>query len=55
MESSTVAGIRTLREQGKVPEALTDDELRGLIATVRPQLRSIVSIAADTDLQKSEL
>ena len=55
VESSPVAEIRTLKEQGKIPEALTDDELRGLVAQCPPKLKAIVTLAADTGMRKSEL
>ena len=55
VESSPVADIKTLKEQGKVPEALTDDELYGLVTHCPPKLKAIVTLAADTGLRKSEL
>ena len=55
VEKSPVAEIKTLKEQGKVPEALTDDELLGLVAHCPCKLKAIVTIAADTGLRKSEL
>ena len=55
VESSPVAEIKTLKEQGKIPEALTDDELRGLVDHCPSKLRAIVTLAADTGMRKSEL
>ena len=55
VEKSPVAEIKTIKEQGKVPEALSDEELEGLRDHCPSKLKAIVTLAADTGLRKSEL
>ena len=49
------AGIRAVKEQGKIPEALTDDPLEQLLVALPERIRLIVTIAADTGMRKGEL
>ena len=55
LDESPACGIRMLKEQGKVPQALTEGELDALLGQCREDLRAIVLIAGDTGMRRSEL
>ncbi len=47
--------IKMLKEQNRVPNALNDRELEALIAECPQRIRSVVILAADTGMRRSEL
>ena len=49
------ARLTMLKEQSRVPDALTDSELDALIAECPERTRQIVILAADTGIRRSEL
>ena len=55
ISESPTEGIRMLKEQNKIPEALTEDELERLVGHCREHLKAIVIVAADTGLRRSEI
>ena len=44
-----------LKEQSRVPDALSDSELDALIAECPERTRQVVIMAADTGMRRSEL
>lgn len=47
--------LKVLKEQSRVPSALTEEELAALLEHCPEPLRTVVAIAADTGMRKSEL
>ena len=47
--------LKMLKEQSRVPDALSDNELDALIAECPERTRHVVIIAADTGMRRSEL
>ena len=55
LDESPTDGIKMLKEQSKIPHALTEDELGRLIDNCSGLVRDVVIVAADTGLRRSEL
>ena len=55
LDESPTDGIKMLKEQSKIPHALTEDELDRLIENCSGLVRSVVIVAVDTGLRRSEL
>lgn len=47
--------IKTLREESKIPEALTEEQLGKLLAELPDNARTIATFAVDTGLRRSEI
>ena len=55
LDESPTDGIKMLKEQSKIPHALTEDELGRLIDNCSGLVRDVVIVAVDTGLRRSEL
>ena len=55
LDESPTDGIKMLKEQNKIPHALTEDELERLIEHCSGLLHAVVIVAVDTGLRRSEL
>ena len=55
LEESPTDGIKMLKEQSKIPHALTEAELERLIENCSGLVRDVVIVAVDTGLRRSEL
>ena len=52
---SPASRLKMLKEQSRVPDALSDSELDALIAECSERTRQVVIMAADTGMRRSEL
>lgn len=55
LAQSPAAAVKTLKEEQRVPEALTEDQANALIGEMPPHARHAVALALDTGLRRSEL
>jgi integrase len=55
LDESPTDGIKMLKEQSKIPHALSEDELERLIENCPGLVRDVVIVAVDTGLRRSEL
>ena len=55
LSHSPVDQIKTLREQQKIPEALTEEQFELLLSELKEPARSIVLVAGETGMRRSEI
>ena len=55
LTSTPMAALRMVKEEQKLPEPLTDEEVEKLIAHSSGRLQALVIVAVDTGLRRSEL